>query len=58
MIYETAEDLYREDAVAGIVASRWDCKHVKLGELSPIDRALFRDGALKCYVEIKTFNSF
>jgi hypothetical protein len=53
MIYETAEDLSKEGAVADIVATRWGCRHVKLSELAPLDRALFRDETLKCYLEIK-----
>jgi hypothetical protein len=53
MIYETAADLSREDSVADIVATRWGCRHVKLGGLSPLDRLLFRGDTPKGYIEIK-----
>ena len=57
MIYETVEDLSKECEVADTVAKRWNCRHVKLGELAPLDRALFRDDTLKCYLEIKCRNN-
>jgi len=57
MIYESKQDLQNEDGVANALAEKWKCEQKKLGELSHIDRGLYREGRLSAYVEIKCRNN-
>lgn len=54
--YETETDLANEAAVADVVASRWLCECRKLPLRYDLDYAIYQDGFLKAYLEIKCRN--
>ena len=52
-LYETPDDLAKETAVVEAVTQRWDVEAKKLPLHYELDYALYQEGFLKCYLEIK-----
>lgn len=57
MKHESQKDLSNEQAVVYALCKRWKCESLKLPVRYELDYALLRDGALKCFVEVKCRNS-
>lgn len=55
-MFETKEDLQRENSIIEKVADRWHCKYIKLPIQYRLDFALIRDNKLKAMSEIRVRN--
>jgi len=55
-MYETKEDLQRENLIIETVADKWHCKYIKLPIQYRLDFALIRNNKLKALSEIRVRN--
>jgi len=55
-LYETAEDRVNEQQVVDVLCRLWKAEAVKLPLEQHVDYALYRDGTLKGYLEVKVRN--
>lgn len=55
-LYETSADLVRENGVATILESRWDCKFIKMPIRYHLDFVITRNDVVVAYAEVKSRN--